>query len=60
MKIRQMVAGLLLYSMTLILSRRNFANSPQTATVGNTAVAVSQSVVSSYFWIRVPNIRHET
>ena len=58
MKIRQMVAGL--HAMYLIFALRNFTNAPQNATLGNTVVAVSQAAVSSYFWIHLPNIPHET
>jgi hypothetical protein len=59
MKIRQMGAGLL-HAMNLTLAFRNFASAPPNATLGNTVVAVSQVVVSSYFWIHLPNIRHAT
>jgi hypothetical protein len=44
----------------LILAFRNFANAPQNVTLGNTVVAVSQAVVSSYFWIHLLNILHKT
>ena len=44
----------------LILAFRNFANAPQNATLGNTFVAVSQTVISSYFCILLLNIRRET